>query len=165
MLNKTRKHSPQKCIESRLTVLEKQLHKTLRDRLARVRAASRQSATEFLDIVTDSETNEMAARLVESDSRTLHEVEEALRMLREGRYGICEMCGHRISRQRLKARPFSTVCIRCKEKLERHALPSQDPLYIPDETPIEVRLDTSDAEEQQPTLEDFFKDSKVTDVF
>lgn len=48
----------------------------------------------------------------------LKKIEEALRKLDEGTYGICEMCGDEISEERLKILPFAIYCIHCQEQLE-----------------------------------------------
>ncbi|MCS7173013.1 MAG: TraR/DksA C4-type zinc finger protein [Armatimonadetes bacterium] len=49
-------------------------------------------------------------------------VEDALRKLDAGQYGICERCGQSIDVERLRALPFARLCIRCKteEERERH---------------------------------------------
>ncbi len=49
----------------------------------------------------------------------LQKVDEALRKLEEGTYGICEDCGEEISEQRLKILPYAIYCIDCKEKREK----------------------------------------------
>ena len=51
----------------------------------------------------------------------LGEVDDALRRLEQGRYGTCELCGGRISADRLTAIPLSRTCIRCARQLRRPA--------------------------------------------
>lgn len=48
----------------------------------------------------------------------LKKIEEALRKLEEGTYGICEMCGDEIPEERLKILPFAIYCRDCQEKIE-----------------------------------------------
>ena len=43
----------------------------------------------------------------------LADVERALVKLAEGTRGACDICGTRISPERLEALPWATVCIRC----------------------------------------------------
>lgn len=50
---------------------------------------------------------------------TLLKIDEALRKLDEGTYGICEDCGEEISEQRLKVLPFAIYCRDCQEKIEQ----------------------------------------------
>lgn len=45
-------------------------------------------------------------------------IEDALRRIDEGTYGFCEECGEKISKQRLKAVPFATLCVSCKSRKE-----------------------------------------------
>jgi DnaK suppressor protein len=49
---------------------------------------------------------------------TLKKIDEALRKLEEGTYGICEMCGDEITEERLKILPFAIYCRDCQEKIE-----------------------------------------------
>lgn len=56
----------------------------------------------------------------------LKDVEECLRKLDEGTYGICEDCNEEISEKRLKVIPTATLCIDCKELREKMAIMDQD---------------------------------------
>jgi len=49
----------------------------------------------------------------------LLKIDEALRKLDEGTYGICEDCGEEISQERLDILPFAIYCIDCQEKREK----------------------------------------------
>jgi len=52
----------------------------------------------------------------------LNDVEECLRKINEGTYGICEDCGEEISEKRLHVIPTATLCIDCKEQREKMAI-------------------------------------------
>lgn len=52
----------------------------------------------------------------------LGEVEEALRRLRDGTYGRCEVCGRPIGRARLEVIPTALRRVKCQERLERGSL-------------------------------------------
>jgi DnaK suppressor protein len=43
----------------------------------------------------------------------LSDLDRALGMVADGRYGRCERCGESIAADRLAARPASTTCLRC----------------------------------------------------
>ncbi len=58
--------------------------------------------------------------------QVLNDVNECLRKLNEGTYGICEDCGEDISEKRLKVIPTATLCIECKEQREKMAILEQD---------------------------------------
>jgi RNA polymerase-binding protein DksA len=49
----------------------------------------------------------------------LDKVDSALRRIRNGSYGSCERCGKPIDKARLKALPYSVLCIDCKKLEER----------------------------------------------
>jgi DnaK suppressor protein len=45
-------------------------------------------------------------------------VEEALRRLATGQYGLCVECGQHIALARLRALPFAVRCLACQERFE-----------------------------------------------
>ncbi|MBF0536924.1 MAG: TraR/DksA family transcriptional regulator [Nitrospirae bacterium] len=49
----------------------------------------------------------------------LNKIDEALRKIKDGSYGVCEDCGVLISEARLKVMPYATMCVECKEKREK----------------------------------------------
>ncbi len=51
--------------------------------------------------------------LLGSLRETLAQVEDALRKLNEGTYGVCERCGDHIAPARLEARPEARRCFNC----------------------------------------------------
>ena len=51
--------------------------------------------------------------------RTIHQIDEALHQIDEGRYGVCISCGQLISRNRLLISPFVKTCTDCQQALER----------------------------------------------
>jgi len=48
----------------------------------------------------------------------LKEIEEALKRIDKGNYGICEMCDESIAIGRLRAKPFAKFCTPCREIYE-----------------------------------------------
>ncbi len=60
----------------------------------------------------------IAINLHERDRITLFKIEKALSRLGSGSYHLCEACGCDISLKRLKANPFSNLCIDCQEERE-----------------------------------------------
>jgi DnaK suppressor protein len=55
-------------------------------------------------------------KLKQTDAKILQAIEEALRRIDEGTYGVCRDCGEPIADARLDAIPWTRVCIACKEK-------------------------------------------------
>src|SRR3989344_6913784 len=48
---------------------------------------------------------------------SLRDVTNALERIKDGTYGICKHCGKEIQEARLEARPESSSCISCKQRL------------------------------------------------
>lgn len=46
------------------------------------------------------------------------EIKIALQKIRQGKYGKCESCGKKISRERLGAMPTSRYCLDCQNKVK-----------------------------------------------
>jgi len=56
---------------------------------------------------------------LESTLRSAYDdVEAALRRVALGTYGICKYCGKEIEEPRLKVRPSSSSCVKCKQRLK-----------------------------------------------
>lgn len=75
--------------------------------------------SDYADFVSDSFTEGMIAN---HQLDELKQIEEALRKIREGTYGICDMCGINIPIGRLKAKPFAKFCTECRTVFEQENL-------------------------------------------
>src|SRR5687768_2772629 len=71
------------------------------------------------DAGTDAMEREKAFLFASTEGRALHDVDEALRRLYAGEYGMCESCGQAIAPQRLEVVPHARLCIKCKEREEK----------------------------------------------
>ena len=67
---------------------------------------------------TDNFDRDFALNRVSLDQDILFEIDEALNRLAMGTYGVCENCERGIEKRRLKAVPYSRMCIACKSKNE-----------------------------------------------
>ena len=98
------------------------LREVLPAEVAQVRDAEEQSMEEFV--------LGMDFALMEMESETLRQIDEAIQRLSDGTYGVCSECDEKISEARLKALPFATVCRDCQAQREddqaaRNARPSR----------------------------------------
>ena len=57
--------------------------------------------------------NEVALSVLGSEDTLLGECQAALQRIEKGTFGICELCGHGIAQQRLRAAPYARLCMRC----------------------------------------------------
>jgi DnaK suppressor protein len=62
---------------------------------------------------------EIAVSRLSLMNQRLTQVRAALKRLDEGKYGICARCGNEINPERLKAIPYTTLCVNCQERFER----------------------------------------------
>jgi DnaK suppressor protein len=68
---------------------------------------------------TDAFDRQFALNIASSENNSIREIDEALRRLDQGVYGICEHCSCRIERPRLSALPFVRNCVKCQSELEK----------------------------------------------
>jgi DnaK suppressor protein len=60
--------------------------------------------------------------ILTNNQALLEEVEDALKRLEQGTYGICVVCGQPIPEKRLEAIPWAARCVKDEEQLERRNL-------------------------------------------
>lgn len=58
-------------------------------------------------------------RIRDRERKLIMKMQEAIKRIEDGTFGICEVCGGPISEKRLMARPVTTLCIDCKTKQEK----------------------------------------------
>src|SRR5436309_11717770 len=96
------------------------LRNKLADELANMRNFKRADSTgDSADVAFETGSDEMASQLAALDSRELSQIERALARLKQGTYGLCEHCQHKIPVGRLNALPYSTLCIDCQREMEK----------------------------------------------
>jgi RNA polymerase-binding transcription factor DksA len=77
--------------------------------------------THMADVGTDNYEQEFALNLLASEEETLVEVQDALRRIEQGTFGVCEECQSAIPKGRLQALPYARHCVRCASKREQGA--------------------------------------------
>jgi RNA polymerase-binding transcription factor DksA len=106
------------------------LHKhliELRERLTnQMTGLAKESAVEMegyslhmADSGTDNFDRDFALSLLSSDQDAVYEIDEALKRLQKGTYGICELTGKPIPRARLEAIPWTRFTVEAQAQLER----------------------------------------------
>lgn len=71
------------------------------------------------DAGTDSFDRDFALSLLSSDQNALYEIEEAIKRIQNGTYGICEVTGKPIPKARLAAIPWTRFSVEAQTQLER----------------------------------------------
>ena len=62
--------------------------------------------------------NNFLLKLRGREQKLLKKIDEAIKRIESGTYGVCESCGNPIGLKRLEARPVTTLCIDCKTQQE-----------------------------------------------
>ncbi|MFZ4395056.1 MAG: TraR/DksA family transcriptional regulator [Kiritimatiellia bacterium] len=97
----------------------------LRDRLTGQVAKMRQdSLTRDDEVNPEEDGSDAFDRLFTleragSDQDIIFTIDESIRAIDEGSYGVCEACSSLIEKPRLYALPFAKNCIRCQSEMER----------------------------------------------
>src|SRR5215831_18974732 len=71
------------------------------------------------DAGSDAYDRDFALSLLSREQDALSEINQALRRIELGTYGICEISGNPIPRARLEAIPFARFTVECQSQLER----------------------------------------------
>jgi DnaK suppressor protein len=72
-----------------------------------------------VDLACDDMASKKMEAISKMDAGRLNAVDQALIRVRNGKYGICAVCGQKIPEERLRAIPYALMCINCKSKSER----------------------------------------------
>jgi RNA polymerase-binding transcription factor DksA len=71
------------------------------------------------DAGSDAYDRDFALSLLSQEQDALYEIEEALKRIDGGTYGICEMSGKPIPHARLEAIPFARYTVECQTVIEK----------------------------------------------
>jgi DnaK suppressor protein len=104
-------------LHERLIAKRDALRMKLADEL-NIELPARTSGGDVGDAANDGAQNELHSQLAALESRELRQIQRAIELIREGRYGICEICEHQIPITRLKALPFTQLCVDCQREQE-----------------------------------------------
>ena len=119
-------------MEYNLTEFEKEMEAKLIEMRDSINSKLAQTDADFRSVIgsmgikdsVDLATDDMATRKMEAvsqiDASRLKAIDQALTRLKNGKYGICAMCGKKIPEERLRALPYALMCMDCKKESERH---------------------------------------------
>jgi DnaK suppressor protein len=71
------------------------------------------------DAGSDAYDRDFALSLLSQEQDALYEIEEALKRVDAGTYGVCEMSGKAIPHARLEAIPFARFTVECQAQIEK----------------------------------------------
>jgi RNA polymerase-binding transcription factor DksA len=71
------------------------------------------------DAGSDAYDRDFALSVLAKEQDALYEIEQALRRIDRGVYGVCEMSGEKIPQARLEAIPFARLTVECQAQREK----------------------------------------------
>jgi len=71
------------------------------------------------DMASDSYDRELSLNIASEEQEIVYEIDDALKRIKEGKFGKCISCDKKIPQKRLSAVPYAKYCIQCKSKEEK----------------------------------------------
>jgi RNA polymerase-binding transcription factor DksA len=113
----------EKRLQEELSNLAKALGKLEKSALHRTQRESSGDLSAYSihmpDLGTDAMERERDLLVASAEGRVVLQIQDALKKISDGTYGVCENCGKPISAQRLELIPYALHCARCQMKAER----------------------------------------------
>jgi RNA polymerase-binding transcription factor DksA len=71
------------------------------------------------DAGSDAYDRDFALSLLSQEQDSLYEIDQALKRIDDGSYGVCEVSGKQIMKARLEALPFTRYTVECQAEIEK----------------------------------------------
>lgn len=109
--------------QARETLLDRksQVLRGIRDDLKEDREGQKDDGRDTYDVASEERDREINYLLSDRDRSKLVSIEQALERIEQGTYGMCESCEGEITPERLKAMPFTRLCVQCQSEREIEA--------------------------------------------
>lgn len=111
--------------EETLQETKKQLLREIQERVKEETEGSKDEGRDTYDLASDERDREINFILNDREREKLLAIDEALQRIKDKTYGICECgcenCEGEIQLGRLKVLPFTRLCVRCQEEMERES--------------------------------------------
>jgi DnaK suppressor protein len=73
---------------------------------------------DIVDLATSELSLNLNVEIRERERHLMSKIDNALSKIADGSFGVCEECGDVIGTARLRVRPVTNLCIKCKEEEE-----------------------------------------------
>ena len=104
-------------LEDRKTLIESNIEDT-KNNIEQLKENECKDEFDYAESSSDTFTAEVIAKQQWTE---LKEIENAIKSIQSGGYGICEMCDEPIAIGRLRAKPFAKYCTACREIYEEES--------------------------------------------
>lgn len=71
------------------------------------------------DMAADTYDRELSTNMASAEQEILYQIDDALKRIDDGAFGVCSECQQPITMSRLKAVPYASMCIECQRKKEQ----------------------------------------------
>ncbi len=109
--------------EETLLEMKSQLLREIQERIKQETEGSKDEGRDTYDLASDERDREISFILNAREREKLTAIEEALQRIKDKTYGICEgggdNCEGEIRLGRLKILPFTRLCVKCQEDMEK----------------------------------------------
>src|SRR5437762_12117146 len=102
------------------------------------------------DAGSDAYDRDFALSLLSQEQDALYEIDQALKRIELGTYGVCEMSGKQIPRARLEAIPFARFTVKCQSQLEKQNKASRVRQSVTSLFGLTEEEEAPETEEEQP---------------
>ncbi len=104
---------------AKLRAKKESITRKLTDTISESKEMESNVAQDLVDKAETSYTKEFLLSLSDGDREQLLLIDEALKRLDHGDFGVCQVCGKDIGMKRLEAVPWTPYCIDDQEKAEK----------------------------------------------
>ena len=105
--------------EARLRARKEQIEKNLDSAYGAISQMRGLDLHEEGDLAAVATETDIDNAIAEQQRKEVAEIDIALGKIKDGTYGICEMCEEPIGRARLEVKIFARYCIACREITEK----------------------------------------------
>jgi DnaK suppressor protein len=113
-LNKKEREQFQKLLADKKESITRKLTETITES----KEMESNVAQDLVDKAETSYTKEFLLSLSDGEREQLLLIDEALKRLEHGEFGVCQVCRKEIGAKRIVALPWTPLCIDCQEKAE-----------------------------------------------
>ncbi len=105
------------------------------------------------DAGSDAYDRDFALSLLSQEQDALYEIEEALKRIEGGSYGVCEMSGKPIAHARLEAIPFARFTVECQAQIEKQTKAQRTRTPVTSLFGLTDSEEGGEGEEEEPVVE------------
>lgn len=116
------KANPNGALRQALEIKQKEMIESYNRDRAASSAQPDDGIQDLADKAASAYSKELNFSLSDTDREILFQIEEALKRMDRGVFGVCTNCGTKIGEKRMQAIPWTPFCIDCQELQEKGML-------------------------------------------